>query len=199
MPASSGEPTRILGGAQLYFHWDWRLEFCCFTSRLGWAKEVTEGFVGSMSVSGRNGQQERSILLFPWGNKQEGALKYLLLKYQLSSREIFSKSEYPGHSTTPQVISWIKHMVWSVAQREKAFKQFDCHFHLPLAFPIDKLREEKWKIGERSCTFLCYKTNLIFVMLYCMLTWLKTGLSKSGLIIPFPHSRLWLQVWKCLG
>lgn len=105
-------------------------------------------------MSGGNGQQERSILLFPLGNKQEGALKYLLLKYQLSSHEIFSRSEYLGCSTTPQVISWIKHVVLSVAPREKAFKQFDCHFHLPLAFPSEKLREEKWKIGDRSCTFV---------------------------------------------
>lgn len=163
---------------------------------VGWGKG---GFVGSVSVSGRNGQQKRSILIFPLGNKQEGALRYLLLKYQLWSQEIFSKNGYLGHSTSQQVISWMKDVVLSVPQREKTFKHFDCHFHISLAFPSGKLSEEKWKIGERSCTFLCYKINLVFVMLYCMLTWLKTGVSKSRLIIPFPHSRLSLQIWECPG
>lgn len=34
---------------------------------LVWTKEKTEGFVGSGSVSRRNGQQKRSILIFPIG------------------------------------------------------------------------------------------------------------------------------------
>lgn len=57
-------------------------------------------------------------------NKQEGFLRYLLLKYQLCSQEMFSNSGSLGHSTSQQVISWIKHMVLNVSQREKTFKQF---------------------------------------------------------------------------
>lgn len=53
----------------------------------------------------------------------------------------------------------------------------------------EKLREGEWRIEERACTFLStcahsecgYKISLIFVMLYCMLTWLETGLSKFDL------------------
>lgn len=53
-------------------------------------------------------------------------------------------------------------MVLSVSQREKAFKQFDFHFHLSLAFPSGKLSEERWKIGERSCTFPFLQNKSVF-------------------------------------
>lgn len=72
-------------------------------------------------------------------------------------------------------------------------QQLGFHFHLSLGSQecvSEKLREAEWRIGERARTFYstcvhpecCHKISLIFVMLYCMLTWLKTGLSKFELI-----------------
>lgn len=56
-------PHSILGGAQLYFPWDWRLEFCW----VGLDKRKDRRVCRNVSVSRRNGQQKRIILIFSIG------------------------------------------------------------------------------------------------------------------------------------
>lgn len=82
-----GSELLSLDGNYHYFNCDWRLEFCCFW--LGLSKgSHRRVFVGSVSVSVKNGQWEASMFILMLGNKQQAPCE---LKYQLSSHEIYSQ------------------------------------------------------------------------------------------------------------
>lgn len=121
------------------------------------------------------------------------------LKYQLSSHEILY-SQRVNISDTPSLIlivagyfldgAYGDERCFTGEKRRRLKQQLGMSTSLGSQECIsEKLREGEWKIG-RACTFLstrthpecCYKISLILVMLYYMLTWLKTGLSKFELI-----------------